>query len=134
MTDPSLTTLRAFCEIVCPGLSTDATAGAPDVAAERYVAHYLAPATLERVVEHLDRGDKAFIELRGGERLERIERVRLDAGARHDLDAAAALTLLAVYGSWSGRDAQGAFVRPPLGWQLTGFAGFGDSKLDALEA
>lgn len=124
--------LRAFCESVCPGLATDATAGAPDLAAERYVQHYLAPETIARIVEALDRGS-SFVALDPEQRLERIDRARLDAGTRRDLDSAAAATMLAVYGSWSGRDADGTLVRTPLGWQLTGFAGPLASKLDELE-
>jgi len=132
VSDPTAAVLRAFCESVCPGLASDATAGAPDIAAERYVQHYLAPATVARIVEALERGS-SFVGLDPGQRLERIERCRLDAGTRRDLDAAAAATLLAVYGSWSGRDAAGEPVRTPLGWQLTGFGGPSPSRLDQLE-
>lgn len=131
MNDPALATLRAYCAAICPGLEGDATAGAADIAAERYVAHYLAPATLERILEALDR-DGRFVSLRESEQLERIGKLRFDAGTRRDLDAAAALTFLAVYGSWSGRDPDGSLARPPLGWELTGYTGHPRSKLDQL--
>lgn len=131
MTGSISATLRAFCESVCPGLASDATAGAPDIAAERYVEHYLSQTTLERVMDALDR-DGAFVSLNAVERSDRIDRLRLDAGTRRDLDAAAAATFLAVYGSWSGRNVDGELVRAPLGWQLTGFGGPSSSKLDSL--
>ncbi len=35
----------------------------------------------------------------------------------------AGLALAAVYGEWSGQDADGRVVRTPLGWELTGFRG-----------
>jgi hypothetical protein len=34
-----------------------------------------------------------------------------------------ALVIAAVYGEWSGQDADGRVVRRPLGWELTGFRG-----------
>lgn len=114
----SETILRAFCEAICPGLDADATAGAPDIAAERFVAYHLAPETVARIASALGAG---FANLKVAERLEAVERLRLDPSVRSDLDAAAATTLLAVYGSWSGRDADGALERTPLGWQLSGF-------------
>jgi hypothetical protein len=129
----TLATLRAFCEIVCPGLASDATPGAPDLAAERYVAHFLEPGTRTLLADALDGGDQPFLELDAAARAERIERMRLDAGLRRLVDGAAAATLLAVYGSWSGEPGTDALARVPLGWDLTGFPGPTRSRLDALD-
>lgn len=118
MSEPSGAILRALGEVVCPGLDADATAGAPDIAAERFVAHYLSPDTVARIVASLGSG---FAGMKLLERTEHVERLRLDPQVRRDLDAAAAATLLAVYGSWSGRDADGHLERMPLGWSLTGY-------------
>jgi hypothetical protein len=114
--------MRAYCALVCPGLAQDATAGAPDIAAERYVIHYLTPPTLDRIIEALDR-DTRFIDLKPSEQKDKVARLRFDANTRRDLDVAAALTLMAVYGTWSGRDEHGDLVRAPLGWQLASYSG-----------
>jgi hypothetical protein len=127
-------TLRAAAEVFVPGPPHDPTPGAADVHADLFIAHYLEflipglaqglPDLLnEMATSHFD--GKPFAELTLQERA----RV-LDLLSTHDVEQLRELpTLLgllsvaAVYGEWTGQDADGALIRTPLGWQLTGFDG-----------
>ncbi len=117
-----------------PGTATDLTPGAPDVAAELFVSHYLdfvtsglatgLPTLLDGLAAERHAGT-AFADLT----LEQREDV-LDALATHDIEQLreipgllGLLSVAAVYGEWSGQDAEGNLAREPLGWQLTGFDG-----------
>jgi hypothetical protein len=127
-------TLRAAAEVFVPGSNTDPTLGAPDVAAELFISHYLdmvlpglasgVPVLLDGLAGELLEG-RAFADLTLAER-----EVVLDALARHDVEqlreipnVLGLLSVAAVYGEWTGQDAEGQVVRTPLGWQLTGFDG-----------
>lgn len=114
-------TLRAFCEAIVPGLDADPTPGAPEVAAERFVAHYLGEARVAALVTMLDEaaGARRFVELEAAARTTLVGRL----AERPNVRVATALTLAAVYGSWSGHDEQGVLAGRPLGWDLTGYAG-----------
>ena len=127
-------TLRAAAEFFVPGAPHDPTPGAGDVEADLFVSHYLdfvLPGLARGVPELLDnlaRGrfeGRAFADLSLGERGE-----VLDVLEHHEVEQLREIpTLLgflavaAVYGEWTGQDADGALVRRPLGWQLTGFDG-----------
>lgn len=127
-------TLRAAAEVFVPGAPDDLTLGAPDIAAELFLSHYLdfllpglaagVPSLLDGLAAERHAG-KAFASCT---RLEREE--ILDELSAHDVEQLreipallGLLSVAAVYGEWSGQDADGAVVRPPLGWQLTGFDG-----------
>ena len=133
MPDPART-LRAVAEFFVPGSNTDPTPGAEDVEADLFLSHYLdfvLPGLASGVPELLDGlaaerfGGRAFADLSLPERGE-----VLDALEHHQVDQLRELPALlgllsvaAVYGEWTGQDADGALVRRPLGWRLTGFEG-----------
>lgn len=127
-------TLRAAAEVVVPGLVDDPTPGAGDVEAERFVAHYLAyliPGLDEGVVTLLDGiaserfGGRAFVACSLEERREALEALEAhEVEALRDLPSLiGALAVAAVYGEWTGLDADGRLARRPIGWDLTGFDG-----------
>ncbi|HEX9713084.1 MAG TPA: gluconate 2-dehydrogenase subunit 3 family protein [Actinomycetota bacterium] len=136
MTEPTpdaAATLRAAAEVFVPGSDRDLTPGAPDVAAELFISHYLdfmMPGLAEGVPTLLDeianaRFGAAFASLELGQR----EQV-LDAIATHEVEqlrdiptALGILSIAAVYGEWTGQDAEGNLIRRPLGWQLARFEG-----------
>lgn len=129
MTDAART-LRALAETIVPGATaTDPTHGAPEIAAETFVEHYLdflLPGLAAQVCALLDaQAGGAFAALDAARRHEIV-----DALAEHETapmravaDLLVTLSVAAVYGEWSGLDADGALSRVPLGWELTGYAG-----------
>lgn len=116
-------TLRAFAEAVLPGLANDTTAGAPDIAAERYAEHYLGEERARRLVSLLEGSLSNFASADLASRAKVIRDLRRDPSSRPDIDAAVAAVVAAVYGSWSGRDERGDRTREPLGWALTRYPG-----------
>src|SRR6185436_2715824 len=124
-------TLRALAETVVPGPPHDDTLGAADINAEGFIAHYLEsviPGLSEGVATILDgmatelREGSAFADLSLDDRATVIQKL-----TQHEIpdirdlgDLLLALTLGAVYGEWSGLDADGELTRAPLGWELTG--------------
>lgn len=126
-------TLRAAAEVFVPGPPHDPTPGAADVEADRFIAHYLdfvLPGLAAGVPELLDglareRTGRAFADATLEERA-----AVLDALEGHEIEQLrelpaliGLLTVAAVYGEWTGQDADGALVREPLGWRLAGFDG-----------
>lgn len=127
-------TLRAAAEVFVPGPPHDPTPGAPDVEAERFVAHYL-----EYLLPGLAAAAASLLDTIAAERFEgspfaalglEERTVVLDALGTHDVEQLRELPALlgllsvaAVYGEWTGTDEAGALVRTPLGWELTGFDG-----------
>ena len=136
MTEPTAdaaATLRAAAEVFVPGSDRDTTPGASDVAAELFISHYLEfvmPGLAAGVPSLLDetaaaRFGRSFAALGLAER----EDV-LDAIASHEVEqlrdiplALGILSVAAVYGEWTGQDAEGNLIRRPLGWQLARFDG-----------
>ena len=127
-------TLRALAEAVVPGHAGDKTQGAPEIGAESFIQHYLEsliPGLSEGVATILDgmatelREGSAFAQLSLDERATVIQKLtRHEVADIRDLgDLLLALTLGAVYGEWSGLDANGELTRAPLGWELTGWPG-----------
>jgi gluconate 2-dehydrogenase subunit 3-like protein len=127
-------TLRALAETVVPGQPNDPTQGAPEIGAEGFIQHYLEsviPGLSEGVATILDgiatelREGSAFVDLTLDERGAVIQRLtQHEVPDIRDLgDLLLALTLGAVYGEWSGLDADGELTRAPLGWELTGWPG-----------
>lgn len=126
--------LRAVAEIFVPGIaSSDPTPGAADVEADRFVSHYLdflvpglemgLPALLDGLAAQ--RYARTFLELTLDERTAVVESLE-----EHPIEPVRELPVLlgvlavaAVYGEWTGQDAEGALIRRPLGWELTGFDG-----------
>lgn len=130
-------TLRALAETLVPGPPHDATLGAPDIEAERFVAHYLEvviPGLSEGVATILDglaaevRGGAPFADLSLDERAAVLERLSAHevADLRELADLLMSLAIAAVYGEWSGQDESGRLVDRPLGWDLTGWPGPSD--------
>lgn len=131
-------TLRAAAEVFVPGLESGDTAGAPEVAAERFLVHYL-----DIVVPGLSQGAADLLDSMAAQASAGQRFADLDLAARekvletlrsHDIadlralpDLIAVLTYAAVYGEWTGQDERGALVRRPLGWDLTGFPGPSDA-------
>lgn len=127
-------TLRAVAEVFVPGPPHDSSPGAADVEADRFLAHYLdflLPGLASGLPDLLDGlagehfGGRRFVALD----LEEREAV-LDRLGTHEVvqlrDLPGLLGLLsvaAVYGEWTGQDADGNLVRAPLGWRMTGFEG-----------
>jgi hypothetical protein len=127
-------TLRAFAEAVVPGHPHDRTLGAAEISADQFIAHYLEsviPGLSEGVATILDgmatelREGSAFADLSLDDRATVIRKL-----TQHEIpdirdlgDLLLALTLGAVYGEWSGLDADGELTRAPLGWELTGWPG-----------
>jgi len=127
-------TLRAAAEVFVPGPPHDATPGAADVEAERFIVHYLdymIPGLSAGVPDLLDGlaaerfGDTPFADLGLDER-----RAVLAALESHEVEqlrelptVIGLLAIAAVYSEWTGQDAQGGLTRRPLGWRLSGFDG-----------
>jgi len=127
-------TLRAAAEVFVPGSDADETPGAPDVAAELFIAHYLEfmlPGLAAGVPSLLDETAGAMFDGRRFRALTLAEREAvLDTIAGHEVEqlrdiptALGILTVGAVYGEWTGQDAEGLLIRTPLGWQLARFDG-----------
>lgn len=127
-------TLRALADTVVPGPPDDPTPGAASIEAERFLAHYLdfvEPGLTSRACALLDRLasdrriDASFASLPRPDR-EGVLRAMAEHEDQERRDLATLLCTLAVaavYGEWSGQDADGALVRRPLGWELTGWRG-----------
>ncbi|MCA1833993.1 MAG: gluconate 2-dehydrogenase subunit 3 family protein [Actinomycetota bacterium] len=127
-------TLRALADTVVPGPPDDPSPGAAAIEAEHFLVHYLEfvePGLTERVCALLDRLasdrriDVGFASLARGDR-ESILREMAEHDLQERRDIASLLTALsiaAVYGEWSGQDAEGNVVRRPLGWELSGWTG-----------
>lgn len=127
-------TLRALAETVVPGPPHDDTFGAAEIEAERFIAHYLEtliPGLAEGVVMILDgvaaerKPETAFTDLSLEDRAWVLERLATHevADLRELGDLLIVLSIAAVYGEWSGLDADGELTRSPLGWDLTGWPG-----------
>lgn len=127
-------TLLAVAEVFVPGLESDPTPGAPEIAADRFLSHYLEmvmPGLAEGVPSLLDQlaGEayegRRFADLSLDQRAAVLDRIRSHelADLRPLPDLLAVLTLAAVYGEWTGQDEEGRLVRRPIGWDLTGFPG-----------
>jgi gluconate 2-dehydrogenase subunit 3-like protein len=127
-------TLRALAEAVIPGPPHDDTFGAAEIEAERFIAHYLEtliPGLAEGVETILDGlaaqrvPDAAFADLSLEDRASVLESLAThDVADLRDLgDLLIVLSIAAVYGEWSGLDADGELTRSPLGWDLTGWPG-----------
>lgn len=127
-------TLRAAAEVFVPGSNTDATPGASDVAAELFISHYLdfllpglaagVPALLDEVAaQHFEGRPFAGLDMAARERVLDLLAVHEVEQLREIPQVLGILSLAAVYGEWTGQDADGRLVRRPLGWQLAGFDG-----------
>jgi hypothetical protein len=136
-------TLRAVAETVVPGPPGDEAYGAPEIEAERFLAHYLEtliPGLSEGVVTLLDGlaaeqvSEKTFADLRRDERATVLQ--RLSSHEMQDLrdlgDLLIVLSIAAVYGEWSGLDSDGELTRVPLGWELTGWPGPSEGERSLL--
>jgi hypothetical protein len=128
------TTLRAAAEVFVPGPPHDATPGAADVEAERFIAHYLdllIPGLSRGATDLLDElaaqefGGRAFAALSPDERGVVLDRLGDHEVAQlRELPAVLGLlSIAAVYGEWTGTDEEGRLSSVPLGWELTGFDG-----------
>jgi hypothetical protein len=127
-------TLRALAETVVPGPPHDETLGAAEIESERFIAHYLEtviPGLTDGVVTMLDgmatelRGGSAFADLSIDDRGAVLRKLCThEVADLRDLgDLLVVLSMAAVYGEWSGLDAEGELTRIPLGWELTGWPG-----------
>lgn len=127
-------TLRALAEAIVPGPPHDDTFGAPEIEAERFIAHYLEtliPGLAEGVTTILDglatqrTPDTAFADLSVEDRGAVLEILAThEVADLRDLgDLLIVLSVASVYGEWSGLDADGELTRSPLGWDLTGWPG-----------
>jgi hypothetical protein len=127
-------TLRAAAEVFVPGLLEDTTPGAADIAAERFLSHYLdllLPGLASGVPALLDQLATSMFEEERFSDLELDARAKvLDALTEHEIEQLrelptllGVLTIGAVYGEWTGTNDGGDVVRAPLGWRLTGFEG-----------
>ena len=122
-------TIRAAAEVFVPGPPEDPSAGAASVEADRFVSHYLA--TPESVAGALNAAaalmfdGREFWELDLGERARVLDELASaeDAEKREIPTLLGLLSVAAVYGEWTGQDAEGSLTRSPLGWQRTGFGG-----------
>jgi len=128
--DHAAATLRAAAEVFVPGPPHDATPGAADVAAELFIGHYLdfllpgLTAALPQLLDDLS-GGRAFASLPLDERGAVLDRLsEHEVPQVRDLPTLlGALSVAAVYGEWTGQDADGRVTRTPIGWGLTGFEG-----------
>lgn len=127
-------TLRAAAEVFVPGPPHDPTPGAADVAAELFISHYL-----DYLVPGLAAGVPSLLDQLAGEHFDGRRFVELDLEQRalvlellgeHSVEQLrelpvliGALAVAAVYGEWTGQDADGNLVRAPIGWRMTGFDG-----------
>ncbi len=136
-------TLRAVAETVVPGPPGDESFGAPEIEAERFLAHYLEtliPGLSEGVVTLLDglaaekRTETTFADLSPADRAEVLQRLSShEVADLRDLgDLLIVLSLAAVYGEWSGLDSGGELTRVPLGWDLTGWPGPSEGERSLL--
>jgi hypothetical protein len=127
-------TLRAAAEVFVPGPPHDPTPGAADVHAELFISHYLdflIPGLAQGLPDLLNELSGTTFEGRSFVDLSLEERTTIfDLLSNHDVEQLRELPLVlgvlscaAVYGEWTGQDADGALTRRPLGWQLTGFDG-----------
>lgn len=127
-------TLRALAETVVPGTPDDPTPGAASIEAERFLAHYLdfvMPGLAKQAAGLLDelaaarRPRSTFASLGRADRQAVLDHLAdNDISEMRDLGTLlTALSIAAVYGEWSGQDAEGNVVRRPLGWELTGWQG-----------
>lgn len=130
MDDHAAATLRAAAEVFVPGPPHDETPGAADASAELFIEHYLEfllPGLASVVPQLLDdrSGERAFKELPIDERGGVLAALAEDPIPQlRELSAVlGALSVAAVYGEWTGQDANGTLVRAPLGWEMTGFTG-----------
>lgn len=123
-------TLRAVAETIVPGPEAgDTTHGAPEVAAENFLEHYLnflLPGLATQVCALLDaKSDGSFADLSSSERQAVLDTLadQDDLALRAVVDLLVTLSIAATYGEWSGFDAAGELTRLPLGWELTGYVG-----------
>jgi hypothetical protein len=127
-------TLRAVSETIIPGPPVDPSFGAPEIEAERFLAHYLEtvlPGLADAVATLLDQmaaeraPETAFADLSAEARAAVIQALAShEVADLRDLgDLLVVLSLAAVYGEWSGLDSNGELSRVPLGWELTGWPG-----------
>lgn len=127
-------TLRAAAAVYVPGPPDDDTAGAAEIEADRFIAHYLdylLPGLAAHVPSLLDQATEIIGEETGFADASLEERRRaLASFATHEIPQLrelpriiATLTLGAVYGAWTGQDADGRVIRAPIGWQQTGYDG-----------
>lgn len=131
-------TIRALAEAILPSPPDDDTAGAGDVAAERFVVHYLSflkpglPDVLAAALDGLAAA-RASAPFEAGlfEALPPDERLSvLRALGEHDLadlrdlaDLSVALVLASFYGEWTAQPDGGGPSVTPVGWELTGYRG-----------
>jgi hypothetical protein len=136
-------TLRAVAETVVPGPPGDEAFGAPEIEAERFLAHYLEtliPGLSEGVVTIIDgmaaekKEGSTFADLSLEDRASILEEL-----ASHEIadlrdlgDLLIVLSIAAVYGEWSGLDSEGELTRVPLGWELTGWPGPSEGERSLL--
>lgn len=131
-------TIAALAEAVIPSPPEDATAGATDVAAERFVIHYLTflepalPALLAAALDGVAAArlghpfeEGRFASLEPEERLAALRLLgeHSDPALRDLAELALALINAAFYGEWTGQDESGAMTATPVGWSLVGYAG-----------
>jgi hypothetical protein len=132
-------TLRAVAEVIVPGKAAgERTDGAPEVAAENFLSHYLdfvLPGLAEQVCALLDTQAGGSFALLSMERRTEV----LDALADHEAapmrsvaEFLTTLSVAATYSEWSGLDAEGDLTRLPLGWELTGYVGPVRARPDLL--
>lgn len=132
-------TLSAIAAAFVPGRGRgEPTDGAPEIDAENFLSHYLdflLPGLAAQVCALLDAEAGGSFASATVERRVEI----LDGLADHDAPAMravaellATLSVAAVYGEWSGQDADGAVTRAPLGWELTGYRGPARSRPELL--
>lgn len=126
-------TIAALADAIVPSPPADETAGAADVAAERFVLHYLElvrPGLSDALTAALD----GMAAVRQGvppaegvfEGLDPAARLEVVAAlGRHEnhemrdlIGVASALVVAAFYGEWTGYDDAGALTRKPIGWVL----------------
>lgn len=123
-------TLRAVAEVIVPGAGPgDRTHGAPEIAAENFLTHYLdfvLPGLAQQVCVLLDgQTDGSFADLPIASRHEVLDGLadHENVAMRSVADLLVTLSIAATYGEWSGTNADGELTRLPLGWELTGYAG-----------
>ena len=128
-------TLRAAADVFLPSPPEDPTPGGTDIGADRFIEHYLEsilPGLAEQIAGLLDVraaelacADLAFAAATRSEREAVLDSFDGDevAELRSLPQLLAMLTLGAMYGAWTGQDADGTLVREPVGWELTGTSG-----------
>ncbi len=127
-------TLRAAAEVFVPGPPHDPTPGAADIHADLFITHYLdflIPGLAQGLPDLLNELSASTFEGRSFVDLSLEDRTKIfDLLSTHDVEqlrelplVLGVLSMAAVYGEWTGQDADGALTRRPLGWQLTGFDG-----------